>query len=101
MLALGRAGGTLEQMSFSRHPTASLNSPVPAPVFHIVMTNTLTQEGKLRRQNGIVAGVCGGLGEFYGIKPIWFRILFLLLMLPGGFPGVLTYLVMWLAVPKR
>ena len=54
----------------------------------------------LRRQNGWIAGVCGGLAAFFGLRPIWFRVLFLFLALPGGFPGVLTYLIFWIAVPK-
>ncbi|MFL5805564.1 MAG: PspC domain-containing protein [Roseiflexaceae bacterium] len=55
----------------------------------------------LRRQNGIIAGVCGGLGAFFGISPWWFRLLFLILLLPGGLPGVLPYVIMWIIVPQR
>jgi phage shock protein C len=62
----------------------------------------MTQErNKLRRQNGIVAGVCGGLGAFYGIHPGWFRLLFLILLLPGGLPGLLPYLILWIVIPSR
>jgi len=60
-----------------------------------------TSYKKLERQNGIVAGVCGGLGEFFGINAWWFRLLFLFLMLPGGLPGVLPYIIMWVVVPKK
>jgi phage shock protein C len=60
-----------------------------------------SKENQLRRQSGIVAGVCGGLGEFFGINPIWFRVLFLILMLPGGLPGLLPYIVLWLVIPRR
>jgi phage shock protein C len=56
---------------------------------------------ELRRENGIIAGVCGGLGEFFGLNPLWFRVLFVLLMLPGGLPGILIYLVLWLIIPRR
>ncbi len=56
---------------------------------------------KLRRQNGIIGGVCGGLGEFFGINAIWFRILFILLLLPGGLPGLLPYVIMWIVIPKK
>jgi phage shock protein C len=56
---------------------------------------------QLRRQNGIIAGVCGGLGAFFGISPWWFRLLFLLLLMPGGLPGVLPYAIMWIVVPQR
>jgi len=56
---------------------------------------------QLRRQNGIVAGVCGGLGAFFGLSPWIFRLAFLILMIPGGLPGLLPYLVMWLIIPAR
>jgi phage shock protein C len=60
-----------------------------------------TSYKKLERQNGIVAGVCGGLGAFFGVSPWWFRILLLFLLMPGGLPGLLIYLIMWLIVPKK
>jgi phage shock protein C len=55
----------------------------------------------LRRQNGMIAGVCGGLGAFFGVSPWWFRILFLILLLPGGLPGFLPYVILWIAIPRR
>lgn len=58
-------------------------------------------ENKLRRQNGVIAGVCGGLGEFFGLNPIWFRILFLILLVPGGVPGLLPYILLWIIIPRR
>jgi phage shock protein C len=60
-----------------------------------------TEKKELRRQNGIVGGVCGGLAEFFGISVFWFRLLFLILVLPGGLPGLLPYLLMWIIIPKR
>jgi phage shock protein C len=60
-----------------------------------------TSYKKLERQNGILAGVCGGLGAFFGSSPWWFRILFLFLLMPGGLPGTLIYLIMWVIVPKK
>lgn len=55
----------------------------------------------LRRSRGnrIVGGVCGGLGEFFGLNPWLFRLVFLWLLLPGGLPGLLPYLVLWLIIP--
>lgn len=55
----------------------------------------------LRRQNGIIGGVCGGLGAFFGVNPWWFRILFLILLMPGGLPGFLPYVILWIAIPRR
>lgn len=59
------------------------------------------QTKQLRRQNGVIAGVCGGLAAFFGISPFWFRLAFLLLMLPGGLPGLLPYLLLWIIIPKK
>ena len=53
------------------------------------------------RRNRMVAGVCGGLGEFFGISPFWFRLGIVLTMLPGGVPGLLIYLLMWIMIPKE
>jgi phage shock protein C len=55
---------------------------------------------QLRRQNGIIGGVCGGLGAFFGISPFWFRLLFIILALPGGAPGILPYIILWIVIPK-
>ncbi|NLF63669.1 MAG: PspC domain-containing protein [Chloroflexi bacterium] len=56
---------------------------------------------RLRRQNGIIAGVCGGLGAFFDISPFWFRLLFVILALPGGWPGIVPYLIFWLVIPRK
>lgn len=56
---------------------------------------------ELRRQNGVIAGVCGGLGNFFGLSPFWFRLGFFLLMLPGGLPGVIPYIVLWIIIPRK
>ncbi len=58
-------------------------------------------EKKLRRSrsNRWIAGICGGLGEFFGLSALWFRLLFFLLLLPGGLPGLLPYLILWIIIP--
>lgn len=50
------------------------------------------------KQQRVVAGVCGGLGDYFAVDPIWFRIGFVVLAIGGG-SGVLIYLLMWLIVP--
>jgi phage shock protein C len=52
------------------------------------------------RHNRILAGVCGGLAEFFGISAFWFRLAFFIAFLPGGVPGVLLYLLAWLIIPS-
>jgi phage shock protein C len=53
------------------------------------------------RSHRVIAGVCGGLGEFFGISAFWFRLAFLIALLPGGVPGILIYLIMWIIIPKE
>lgn len=53
------------------------------------------------RRNRILVGVCGGLAEFFGISSFWFRLAFLLALIPGGVPGILIYLVMWIIIPSE
>jgi phage shock protein PspC (stress-responsive transcriptional regulator) len=47
-----------------------------------------------------IAGVCGGLAEYFGIDPVITRVLALILLLPGGLPGLLPYFILWIAVPE-
>jgi phage shock protein C len=53
------------------------------------------------RRNRMIAGVCGGLEEFFGLDAFWFRLGFVLAMIPGGIPGIAVYLVMWLVMPSE
>ena len=53
------------------------------------------------RRNRVVAGVCGGLAEFFGINVFWFRLAFLIALIPGGIPGLLPYILLWLIIPSR
>ncbi len=45
-----------------------------------------------------IAGVCAGLGEYFGLDPLLFRLGFLISVAFGGI-GLLAYLVMWIMVP--
>lgn len=59
-------------------------------------------KGKLRRstQNKYIAGVAGGMAEWLGISSFWIRLLWVILLLPGGLPGIIPYLVCWVIIPK-
>jgi phage shock protein C len=62
----------------------------------------MMERARLRRSrhNRMVGGVCGGLSEFFGISSFWFRLLFLILLVPGGLPGFLPYLILWIVIPS-
>lgn len=50
------------------------------------------------RRERMIAGVCGGLGEYFGIDPTWIRLLFILLFILGG-STLIVYLILWIIVP--
>ncbi|MEI6494834.1 MAG: PspC domain-containing protein [bacterium] len=55
---------------------------------------------KLRRsrRDRIVAGVCGGIGEYFNIDPVIIRLLFLLLILQVG-SGLFIYFILAIIIP--
>jgi len=50
------------------------------------------------RTNRTIAGVCGGIAEYYGWDPTLVRVAWIVLTLLGG-SGVLLYLIFWLVMP--
>ena len=50
------------------------------------------------RTDSKIAGVCGGLGDYFGIDPVWIRLLFVVMFFAGG-SSMLVYLIMWFIVP--
>jgi phage shock protein PspC (stress-responsive transcriptional regulator) len=50
------------------------------------------------RDRKVIAGVAGGLGEYTGVDPVLFRVLFAVLSVFGG-AGILLYLLGWLFLP--
>ena len=52
-----------------------------------------------RVRDGIIAGVCGGLADFFGLDPSLIRIATLILILFGGL-SLWVYIILWLIVPK-
>ena len=66
-----------------------------------MMTRTNRNALRRSRNDRILAGVCGGLGEFFGISAFWFRLLFFLLFIPGGLPGFVPYVILWIIIPKE
>ena len=50
------------------------------------------------RTNYMIAGVCGGLGEYFEIDPTIIRLLLIFATLIAG-SGILFYLIAWLVIP--
>jgi phage shock protein C len=53
------------------------------------------------RRNRILAGVCGGLAEWLGWRPMWVRVLYVAgSAISIAFPGIIVYIVLWVVMPK-
>jgi phage shock protein PspC (stress-responsive transcriptional regulator) len=52
------------------------------------------------RQGAVIAGVCAGLAERFGMDANLLRLLFVLsCLLPG--PQFIIYLILWVIMPRR
>lgn len=52
------------------------------------------------RSNQQIAGVCGGLAEYFNIDPTLVRLLFVAFALMGG-PGLIVYIAMAIIIPEE
>ena len=50
------------------------------------------------RSDRWLAGICGGLGQYFGADPTLVRVLFVLFALAFG-SGFLAYLILWIIIP--
>ncbi len=63
------------------------------------MTSTDIRRLTRSRDDKWIAGVCGGIAEYFGWNPTVVRVLFILsFLLP--WPHVLVYLVLWVVIPR-
>lgn len=51
-------------------------------------------------EGGMIAGVASGLGDYFGVDPVLFRVGFVALALVNGF-GLLAYIICWVVIPER
>jgi phage shock protein PspC (stress-responsive transcriptional regulator) len=51
------------------------------------------------QENAVLGGVASGMGAYFDIDPVIFRIIFFALIFAGGI-GFLLYLVLWISVPQ-
>lgn len=54
------------------------------------------------KKNRIIAGVCGGIGEYFKVDPTLIRLLWLLIsILSAGAGGVVAYIIAWVIIPEE
>jgi phage shock protein C len=64
-------------------------------VYHVSLSGKRLYRSRKQR---IIAGVCGGIAEYFGIDPVLIRLAWVLFCLAGG-AGVLFYIIAWIIIP--
>lgn len=53
-------------------------------------------------ENRMIAGVCGGIGEYFNVDPTIIRLLWVLLSIPTAlFGGLIVYIIAAIIIPDR
>jgi len=55
----------------------------------------------LRSKDRKIAGVCGGIAQYFGWDPSLVRIGYILLSFFTAFSGAIVYLIIWLVAPEE
>ncbi|MEX0689835.1 MAG: PspC domain-containing protein [Candidatus Paceibacterota bacterium] len=54
------------------------------------------------KDNKIISGILGGVGEYFNVDPVLVRFIYILVMFATGLaPLVLAYLVAYFIIPKK
>ena len=48
-----------------------------------------------------VAGVAAAFANYFGIDVTLIRIVWLILFIPGGLPGLIPYVLCWIVIPQE
>jgi phage shock protein PspC (stress-responsive transcriptional regulator) len=48
-----------------------------------------------------MAGVCGGIGHYFGVDPVVVRAAFILLVIASFGLGILLYVLFWMVIPEE
>lgn len=49
----------------------------------------------------VLAGVCAGIANYFEIDPVIVRVFWIFLLIPGGLPGIIPYVLCILIIPKE
>lgn len=52
------------------------------------------------RENKVLCGICGGIGEYFDIDPVIVRVI-LIVLCCVGFSGVIAYIIAAFVIPER
>ena len=53
------------------------------------------------KKGKVIAGVCAAFANYFEIDVSLIRVVWVLLLIPGGLPGLLPYVVAWIIIPSE
>lgn len=71
----------------------------PRPAVHPPAGATCERRPLSRIRDGKVAGVCGGVARYFDVDVTLIRILWILAAIFPPLPGIVAYIVCWIAMP--
>lgn len=80
-------------------PTEAPASAEPEPSSEPPPSTAVPRRLTRSREDRVLAGVCGGLGEYLGVDAVLIRIAALVLIFAGG-AGLILYVIGWIAMPE-
>lgn len=53
------------------------------------------------KQGRKVAGVAQGMANYFGVDVVAVRLIWAFLLIPGGLPGLIPYIICWFIIPSE
>jgi len=64
--------------------------------------NTYNKKLYKSKENKVIFGVIGGIGEYFDVDPVLLRVVYIIIdVLTGIFPGIIAYLIMAMIIPQK
>lgn len=70
-------------------------------VYNSSMKKLKNKKLELPKKGKKIGGVAQALANYFDVDVTLVRVVWVLLLLPGGFPGIVPYLLLWLVVPEE
>lgn len=65
------------------------------------MKKTAQRKLVIPKEGKKVAGVAAAFANYFNIDVTLVRLVWVLLFIPGGLPGLIPYLICWLVIPEE
>ena len=78
-----------------------IEDETPKNEYYSSYSNSGSSSKKLYRdkENSLLGGVMSGLGHYFGVDPLWLRIIMVILFFGFG-TGLVLYIILWILVPE-